>query len=135
MKTRRLSGILAIMTAVVCITGGCAGKKAVTDVDTSGEKLTFSVSLPDNGNQYVLRSSNINEDEWVKKFNEKFNANVTFMHRDSKRDNEEMQMMFASGEFADVIGKCAEVYFWNSFSELKEQSYICKLTSDGIFEE
>ena len=32
-------------------------------------------------------------------------------------------------------GEYIEVYFWNNFSELKEQAYILKLTPEGIFEE
>lgn len=98
---KRIAGALAVITAL-SLMGGCAKKETVKENNDSS-KLEFSVSLPDNGNQYVIRSSNINEDEWVKKLNERFNANITFMYRDSKRDNEEMQMMFASGETADVI--------------------------------
>ena len=101
MKKRGISVALAVVMMLGAL-GGCARDKETVQ-NNDKEKLTFSVSLPDSGNQYVIRSQNINEDEWVKKFNEKFNTNVTFMHRDSKRDNEEMQMMFASGEIADVI--------------------------------
>ena len=102
MKTRRLSGILAIVIAVTCTMAGCAKKEVTTDTGDGG-KLVFSLSLPDSGNQYVIRSSDINEDEWVNKFNEKFNTDITLIYRDSKRDNEEMQMMFAAGEIPDVI--------------------------------
>ena len=73
---KRIAGVLAAVTALSII-GGCAKNEMVKENNDSS-KLTFSVSLPDNGNQYVIRSSNINEDEWVKKLNERFNANITF---------------------------------------------------------
>ena len=57
-------------------------------------------------------------------------GNMTDVCADSGADGFYAELDNSSGD-----GAYAEVYFWNGFSKLMEQTYICRLTPDGIFEE
>ena len=130
MKIRKTTIALAVITAVTCV-GGC-GSRQTSEMGGGGEKLSFSLSRPDDGNQYVIQSSNINEDEWIKQFEEHFNVDIDLLYRDSKKDTEQLQMMFASGDVPDVIvayGDCRT----KLFAEAIENGAFMKL--DDLIEE
>ena len=87
------------------------------------EPLKFTMSISNGLNEYIAQSSDINQDKWVKVFNERYNLDLTLKLLDHKRFAEEMQMMFASGEIADVV-KCYDNYTSPS---------MCQSVENGVF--
>lgn len=57
-------------------------------------------------------------------------GNMLDLCADSGTDGFYAELDNTSGE-----GECAQVYFWNNLKELKEQTFVCNLTPEGIFEE
>ena len=87
------------------------------------EPLKFTMSISNGLNEYIAQSPDINQDKWVKVFNERYNLDLTLKLLDHKRFAEEMQMMFASGEIADVV-KCYDNYTSPS---------MCQSVENGVF--
>ncbi len=88
------------------------------------EPLKYSFSMSSQLNEYILQSPDINSDKWVQDFNQRYNTDVTIRLLDHKRFNEEMQMMFASGDIPDVV-KCYENYTHEA---------MCHAVENGVFQ-
>ncbi len=86
------------------------------------EPLKFTMSISNGLNEYIAQSPDINQDKWVKVFNERYNLDLTLKLLDHKRFAEEMQMMFASGEIADVV-KCYDNYTSPSMCQSVENAW------------
>lgn len=92
--------MFSMVLAAVMLAGiaGCSGQS-----DNDGEQVKFTVTLSDLMNKYILQSANINEDKWVQEINNGANVKITYNFLDHKRFDEQMQLMYASGDITDVV--------------------------------
>lgn len=95
-----LKRICAIGMAAALAVGiaGC-GQSA----DSDNGQTEFSVTISNQMNQYILQSPDINDDKWVHEVNDGADVKVTYNFLDHKRFNEQIQLMYASGDITDVI--------------------------------
>ena len=98
-----------------------SAEEADAPQEETKEPLKFTMSISNGLNEYIAQSPDINQDKWVKVFNERYNLDLTLKLLDHKRFAEEMQMMFASGEIADVV-KCYDNYTSPSMCQSVERS-------------
>lgn len=121
MKTKKVTALVMAAVMAAGMMAGCgqssqgtqSAEKAKAASESSGAlagadtkdaaPLTFTLSISNGLNEYIMQSPDINTDKWVKAFNERYNADITVKLLDHKRFAEEMQMMFASGDIPDIV--------------------------------
>lgn len=126
MKSKKLVKLFSLLMAfaiVLTAFTGCA-KKVTNEPSTDGTQvkatatpvpatpvptpieekpLKFSMSVSNGLNEYIMKSPDINKDKWLLEINKRFNCDITLVLIEHGRYNEQMQMMFASGEIPDLI--------------------------------
>lgn len=121
MKAKKVTALAMAAVMAAGMLAGCgkssqstqSTEKANTASESSGAlagegtadaaPLKFTISMSNGLNEYMVQSADINQDKWVKAFDERYHADVTIKLLDHKRFKEEMQMMFASGDIPDVV--------------------------------
>ncbi|WP_157668652.1 extracellular solute-binding protein [Lachnoclostridium phytofermentans] len=132
MKKRKMTALLLAVAMVAGVITGC-GKGATQGTETNGTQtngkgeeapLKYTLSMSNGLNEYIMQSTDINQDKWLKDFDARYNVDVDINLLDHKRFVEEMQMMFASGKIPDVV-KCYENY---------THPGMCNAVENGVFQ-
>lgn len=97
--------ILAAALASVLAVGGLSGCKAK---DEDGESVKLSWWIANSASPIV---KDYNEIEAVKKWTEKFNVKIEFVHPSTQQETEQFNIMAASGDFKDIV-----TYNWNGYT-------------------
>lgn len=116
-KLYRISSLFMAFLMVLSMAAGCSSKsneagnptQATGTAKSDDKPLKFTLSMSNNLNEYVLKSSDINQDKWLQEMKKRYNVDITLKLLDHKRFMEEMQIMFASGSIPDVV-KCFDNY-------------------------
>jgi putative aldouronate transport system substrate-binding protein len=95
-----VSSLLATSMLAAC---GQPSEQATGGEGQSNEKTKFSISLRTLAFNYVEKSPNINEDKWVKKLEEKTNADLDIVLVPHKEYEQKMVQMFATNDIPDVV--------------------------------
>ncbi|WNQ12779.1 extracellular solute-binding protein [Paenibacillus aurantius] len=103
-----LGAILAGAMSVGSLAGcGSGDKNADTGAGTGtakpNEKLKFSMSMTTSGNKFAEKSTNVNEEKWVKKLEEVTNTDLDIRMIPLKDFDSKMSLMFASNDIPDVV--------------------------------
>lgn len=112
-KLLKLSSLLIAFSILSTAVAGCSSQKneggqksetTNTATPVAEEKpLKFTMSVSNGLNEYVMKSPDINKDKWLQEINKRFNCEITLKLIEHGRYNENMQMLFASGDIPDVV--------------------------------
>ncbi len=119
-KTCRLWSLALVLTLLLTAFTGCGSTNVVTPGSNSESQtpsvtpepsatpveekpVKFTMSVSNGLNEYVMKSPDINQDKWLKEINKRFNCEITLRLIDHGKYNENMQILFASGDLPDVV--------------------------------
>ncbi|PYI54318.1 extracellular solute-binding protein [Paenibacillus flagellatus] len=105
---RKWMKVSLVATLALGTLAACGTKQDATSGNDGGgaapaEKTKFSIALRTLAFNYVEKSPNINEDKWVKRLEEKTNADLNIVLVPHKEYEQKMVQMFATGDVADVM--------------------------------
>lgn len=71
--------------------------------ETQDKPLEFSIAMTNGNNEYILKTSDVKNEKWVKEFNSRFNTEMTIKFLNSNNITQDLQLMLASGDITDLV--------------------------------
>ncbi|TBL69374.1 extracellular solute-binding protein [Paenibacillus thalictri] len=104
---KKVIGLTLTSALTVSLIAGCSSGATPNatsgDASKKNEKLKFSMSMATSGSRLAEKSTDVNNEKWVKKLEELTNTDIDMRMIPLKDFDQKMSLMFASNDLPDVV--------------------------------